>query len=198
MLKDSSKGDDVEVVTVIDREDEATLERVIQFSPFSPNIVTVDGHPDPVFKWNEGAKVARGNWLMLGADDLLWTRNWIAESLNTEGHHGFLAFRDNPRSDKAYEPHYMATRDWLKKYNGGVLCIPHYKHWYIDVEIASRALRAGHYKVSRAILPHKHYLFGTAPVDSTYDKAKPYYSDDCKIYAQRLEQCFPNDFESYL
>jgi len=199
ILRENSRTT-LEIVVILDKEDTESKYKLLAY--FNEEVKEyfivkiMEGHPSPVEKWNEGAKLSSGEWLMLGADDVEWTPAWDDISLKTFPNKGFLALRDFADSKKVFEPHFMATRQWLKMYNGGVLAIPHYKHWYLDLEIA---LRAGkHYEVSQAVLPHKHVIWGTAPNDKTYKRAKPYYEIDSQIFDDRRKRGFPNDFESYL
>lgn len=191
----------VEAIVVLDEEDIASKNAVCNYGASGVSIpLTVrvlKGHPTPIEKWNHGAKHSTGSWIMLAADDIEFTRNWDQISFDTPNK-GFLAFRDTPESRKNFEPHYMATREWLRMYNGGVLATPHYRHWCPDVEIADRAKAQGHYKVSNAIIPHKHYLFGTATKDSTYEKGQVHYMNDLQLLKRRQEQGYLDDFESYL
>jgi len=199
-LQKYSKGS-VEVVVILDGEDKSSLEAVTDFATKGVTIpITVrilKDHPTPIEKWNHGAKHSKGGWIMLAADDIVFTQEWDIVSLATPNH-GFLALRDTVQLDRWFEPHYMATRGWLKQFNGGVLACPHYKHWCPDTEIAQRAHRAGHYKVSEAIIPHNHIIWGTAPNDATYDRAKPYHNTDLKLFNERMSKSFPNDYEGYL
>ena len=201
-LEATTEGIPIEIVVIVDEGDEITLENVKTFCEWSitarKNIThilqVVKGSPSPVEKWNSGAMRSSGEWLVLGADDLDWSPGWLRKSLDTSNK-GFLALRDFNLSEKNFEPHYMATREWLKEFNGGVLTIPWYMHWGCDLEIARRAQRAGHYVVSAAILPHEHYLWNLAPNDTTYEKAKPHLRSDLDKFNERELKGFPDDFD---
>lgn len=191
----------VEAIVIIDEEDIASKNAVCNYGASGVTIpitvIIVKGHPTPVEKWNNGAKHAHGFWIMLGADDISFTPQWDILSTHTPNM-GFLALRDSADSKKHFEPHYMATKDWLREHNGGVLACPHYKHWCLDVEIAARAQKLNHYKVSNTIIPHNHFIFGTADNDSTYERGRVHYKNDLMLLRDREIKGFPDDFESYL
>ncbi len=196
-LKNTTRTHETEVIIIVDEEDKATQAILKDNSLAKNGCFIVPGHPSPVSKWNFGAKQSKGEWLVLGSDDIDWSHEWLTLSLSTPNA-GFLALRDFPNSDKFYEPHYMATREWLKKNQGGVLCVPHYKHWGLDLEVAMRAHRTFTYRVSRAVLPHLHYLWGMAVNDSTYNRALPHQLIDLELYKQREKDGFLDDYEGYL
>jgi len=200
-LKENSKGL-VEVIIIADEKDRETIEAVCNYGSTGVTIPlelrVLKGHPTPIEKWNHGARNAKDvEWIMLAADDIVFTHKWDIISVATPNY-GFLALRDSPTSEKHFEPHYMATRDWLRTNNGGVLACPHYKHWCPDVEIADRARALGHYVVSEAIIPHNHVIFETASNDATYEKGKAHYAEDLALLHKRQIQGYLNDFESYL
>jgi len=202
-LEETTEGIPIEIVVIADEGDIKTItackdyfqERAARRDNQNNYILqVVKGSPTSVEKWNSGAMRSSGEWLVLGADDLDWSFGWLRKSLDTPNK-GFLALQDFDLSEKNFEPHYMATRAWLKEFNGGVLTIPWYKYWGPDLEIAKRAQRAGHYVVSAAVVPHKHYLWNLTSNDSTYKKAKPYLKTDLDKFNERELKGFPNDFD---
>lgn len=207
-LVDTTTKGVTETIVIVDAEDYDSVKVCADVathpenSDFHLRCISMEGSPFGVEKWNEGAKRGTYNhigstWLALVADDLEFPDNWLADSLECENE-GFLAFRDTEGSCKFYEPHYMATVDWLKKYNGGVLAVPHYKHWGIDVEIASKARTSGTYRVAKAVLKHNHVLNSGAMTDSTYEKGETFHVRDMEMFNLRRIDNFPNNFKGYL
>lgn len=192
-----------EVIIILDEVDPESQDKaknyIINISkrPDTYTISTLKGSPTAIEKWNHGARKSIGEWLVLAADDLHWTYDWMKASLATDNK-GFLALRDTYNSAKAFEPHYMSTREWLKKNQGGVLAVPHYTHWGPDLEIAMRARNLGHYQVSNAILPHTHWIWGTAIKDNTYKRAEETHKKDLLLFEERMKKNFPDDFENVL
>jgi len=92
----------------------------------------------------------------------------------------------------------MVTREWCRKYQGGVFVVPHYKHWGLDPEICSRAVMSNTYKLAPIFITHNHYLTGKSKKDSTYMRAEKYHKLDMLLYEERMKLGFPNDFEGYL
>lgn len=184
-----------ELIVIIDSND---YETISVLKVFHISFLTMVPGVTPVEKWNYGLLHAKQPWIMLAADDIVFSGDWINRSLNTPNR-GFLGFHDEVSEfDKGFMPHYMATREWLKTYQNGVLCVPHYKHWGPDLEICARAIRSKTYAVSTASIRHKHVFFDTQFADSTYDKAKPHYQNDVKMFYTRRENGFPDDFTSIL
>ena len=200
-LNRNSTGE-IETVLIIDESDYKTRDAVIAFAktPSFAKPITLRvmaGHPTAMEKWNHGAAYAAHEWLMLAADDIFFTPEWDKKSLETLNN-GFLALRDNPMSIKEFEPHYMATKTWLRNHNGRVLACPHYKQWGPDVEIADRAKLIGDYKVSEAVIPHFHVYFHTAFNDATYERGRVHWESDLRLLQKRKAAGYPNDFEGCL
>ena len=91
------------------------------------------------------------------------------------------------------------TRDYIEKYNGGVLVCPAYLHNFVDVEATIRAKNAGryHYAVD-AIVEHRHYLWGKAEKDATYKLSEGTFLPDQETFKKRAAAGFPDDFEPIL
>lgn len=195
-----------ETIVIVDAEDYDSV-KVCADIATAPNVFTLrcismEGSPTAVEKWNEGAKKSSykhldETWLMLAADDIIFPRGWLEDAIASENK-GFLAFRDTEGSKKFFEPHYMATVKWLKDYNGGVLAIPLYTHWGLDVETAARARNSNTYCVATPIIKHNHWIFNTAPQDSTYVRGSRSHARDIELFNSRRIDKFPNNFRGYL
>ncbi len=195
-LKATTQGHDVQTVIVLDEDDAASI-NAIGATPVTP--IVLSGEPkNAVEKWNLGAHAASGDWLVLGADDLEWGDGWLEKALTTPNQ-GFIGFNDGHMDGKELATHYMMTREYSRAHNGGVLAIPHYHSWYLDVEATERAKRAGKFAFAReAYVEHRHPLWNKAQMDDTYRRGQQWYAIDQQTYAERSRAGFPDDFESVL
>lgn len=189
-----SKGT-AELIAVMDQDDQASInlrgiERKIIVPPLSI----------PAYKWNEAAKVALGNWLVTISDDCIPDPDWLKNALKTPNK-GFIGLPDGVTGDRNnyFTPLYMATKKWLKKYNGGVLVIPYYQSWYADIETANRAHRSRTYVVGwQSTVKQLHTIFGSAPNDEIYKIGESRRAADLATYNYRFRIGFPDDFQGVL
>ncbi len=154
----------------------------------------------PCVKWNNAARKARGEWLVTISDDCMPEDKWLGSALNTVNR-GFLGLPDGVTGDRnnLFTPLYMATKEWLRKYNGGVLVIPCYKSWFADVETCIRARRSNTYIVSKnSVVTQLHPVFKTAQDDEMYKLGETRRAEDFKTYHLREDKGFPDDFERCL
>ena len=180
-LLETTRDHNIEIICVLDSDDTASHE-LVKGLP-----VRIVENADPslmgIPKWNMGAAVARGEWLVTGADDVVWLPGWL----------------DDGHSDGRFATHYMVTRQFAIDHLGGVLQIPAYKSWYSDIEVYERAVRAQLYVFATdAHIEHKHAAFKEVPEDEIYQRGEPHHTDDMRIYKQRREDGFPNDFEAVI
>jgi hypothetical protein len=149
-----------------------------------------------VEKWNIGAASAQGDWIALGADDLIYHHAWAEEALRANIG-GFVGFNDMWLRTDEFATHFMMTREFMVEHNGGCLAIPAYHSWCIDMETAARARRAGVYVWARkAIVEHRHVDHGIARMDATYEIGRVWHEIDKEIFARREAEGFVDDFEA--
>jgi len=190
----SGKDFSIEILPIIDVDDLTTkslLDKTGIKYYLTPPFST------PIFKWNEGLRHSSGDWIVQGADDILFPEDWLKKAFLTPNH-GFLALSDGRMKDVPYEPHYMAERTWLKKYMGGVLACPKYNHYFNDLEIGARANKIGQFIRARIIIQHNHCVWNTAKKDSTYKKGEKFFNLDRVLYDERKQLNFPDDFSSVI
>lgn len=155
-------------------------------------------HAGAVAAWNTGYRAALGKYLVLGADDLVFCDpTWIEEALSLMSEqHGYVGLNDSNRGGDDFATHYMVSRNWIDEHNGGLLCTPHYRHQYFDVEQASRARKSGQYVfASRAIVKHEHPAFGKREADTTDLVRDSWQQSDRCIYELRAGLGFPIDWQ---
>ena len=93
----------------------------------------------------------------------------------------------------------MMTKEWARKFHGGVLVIPHYKSWYADVETCARAQASLTFRLAKnSVVRALHPLFGNAENDEIYQIGQSRQKEDLKIFNERKIEGFPDDFESVL
>lgn len=184
-----------ELIVVMDEDDKASISlRGIGRKIIVPPLST------PAFKWNKAARYALGNWLVTISDDCIPEKDWLKNALKTPNK-GFIGLPDGVTGDRNnyFTPLYMATKAWLRKYNGGVLVIPCYKSWYADIETAQRAHRSHTYVIAEhSVVTQLHSIFQTAPDDEIYRIGRERQAADLDMFNQRVLARFPDDFERVL
>ena len=196
-LKESTKHHDVEIIPILDDNDYRSRHTLGNLDiPF----LTYPNPIDPVTKWNFGAQKSQGDWIFHCSDDHNWSNvdDWLKKTIETKDHKGWIGIQDQFRTNKWFCPFFLASRDWLRRNQGAVFVVPHYKHWGIDCEIALRAIRTNTYIVNPDVrFHHSHPCFGY-PTDETYRVAEPKYKIDMDLFYQRRANGFPDDFVGYL
>lgn len=195
---------DVECLVVVDHDDEATYTALASIEGDDSRLTFItndDPEATAVMKWNAGARMAKGDWFVLGADDLWFHDGWLTAALEADenasgGGGGFVGFNDCHTDGTAYATHYMMRRDYLTKFNGGVLACPHYHSWYIDVEAAERAKRAHTYTYAAdAVVEHRHPVWSREPGDETYRRGQKWHTQDQETFFSRARAGFPDDYD---
>ena len=189
----------VRIVLVMDEDDAATLELAAQYQgtlPIHP-LVVKPGYT-AAEKWNMGADAATTNTLVFAADDLVFHDGWAEKTTVA-----LKAFPDGSAlvgfdelADSPHPLHYAVTRKLLTEINGGVLSVPHYRSWYMDVELCAKARAHGRYLPKcGAIVEHRHPQHGTAPIDATHRLGfLANQHRDRWIFQQRERAGFPTDW----
>jgi glycosyltransferase involved in cell wall biosynthesis len=159
------------------------------------------GGSGPVAAWNHALKVSTGEWLVLGADDLVFNPGWYEEMARGFEQGGFVALTYYPNNTIIHDwaTHFGMTREYIKKWNGGCMLTPHYHHQWIDPEASARAQYAGEYVEGVQIIEHKHPAYGTAEIDDTYRQGcYKWGTPDGEVFRRRQRQGFPDDFEAII
>jgi hypothetical protein len=149
-----------------------------------------------VYAWNQLLSFApHYDNYVLGADDLIFEAGWLAaakRALTYIGGHGIVALNDGNDTGDIYAAHWLTTKMFIDTQLGGVMYPPMYKSWWCDREISDIAKAQNKYIYARdAVVKHKHYSFGTAPIDETYTDAMRNYQADEVTYLTRKAQGFP-------
>jgi len=193
---------------VIVTEDEATRDAATAFllSCETDNLdgfqvlyqQTHRGHPRA---WNAGLASSHGEYIAFWADDLWPHPGWLDTAMpyfdRFPGRVGYVGFNDLQHDgNKVLITHYIAHREYIIKYQGGVLGYPHYKRVCNDTESYARAKKAGLWVWAHdAIVEHLHPCVGKREMDR-YDRLNAeMFEGDVKTYHEHEALGFPDDFE---
>lgn len=148
--------------------------------------------------WNAALSHAKGNLLVLAADDLEWGPGWLSAALmkmdEFPGGWGLVGFNDGHWGDDL-STHYLMARRFVVEVLGGVVAWDGYKHSFNDREANARALMAGRYAWCKdAHVFHRHWIFGDRHQDETDSRLLGDHAESQLLYQARLAAGFPNDF----
>lgn len=189
-VKSSSTRRDVEIVVVTDtaecKEALASLKGVA--------LVHLPVKVKASIAWNEGAQVAKGDWLVPAAEDLFFHPCWwevLAPHLNEAW--GVVGFNDLSGSDNPLATHFAASKLFAVDVLGGVLVPPVYHHAYVDVEVCERAAdRHAYVYLDGCHVEHLHPAWGKAEKDALYDENSLSFAQDRATFIYRRSIGFPN------
>jgi hypothetical protein len=196
-LFESVRGNEIATYAVFDADD---IESINALSTAFPQVrrIVVTPPATPIYKWNEGLREAAKDpdmtHVVLGADDLAWRLGWLDEVMKVKS--GFVGLNTLEYGER-HCTHFVLTREFIVRVNGGVIFTPHYKHLFADNEILERARRAGEFRYCKdAIAEHLHPAHGKGPLDDVYTRATAFWTEDQATYERRLAANFPNDYEA--
>lgn len=151
--------------------------------------------------WNYGLTLARGNYFVHMGDDGRFHGNALELAYNTlkdrfQGY-GMVAFNDwNLNGDTQVGTHVIFNRQFCKDVLGGVMVVPHYKAYCVDLEFNERAKSVGrYYWCQQAILEHLHSSNGKRETFPEELEKVPFTEDDMRLFNERKSRGFPDDFE---
>ena len=199
-VRSTTLSDYYELIVLVEDGDTETWNFINKTPlPATIKIFAIPTGSSPIAAWNIGLKKSLAPWILLAADDIEFPSLWLEDALSTPNQ-GFLALPEKEGGNPTlnWEPHFMATRAWLKEFQHGVLTIPHYRHWGTDVETCDRATRSNTFIRARTIIVHHHWMKDASLIDSTYQNAQKFYNRDIMLYQTRKSMGFPNDFESVI
>lgn len=159
-----------------------------------------------VAAWNDAVQYATGQFLEPWGDDFWACDGWLHAALNHYDKIGkpevsYIGLRDDNNKEVPDTLFTMAigTREFYKQIIGGVLIIPWYKSWYDDTEKFFKAKHAGVASYCpEAKIEHRHWCWGLAAKDKTYEDAERYQSMDGMIFHHRSRLGFPIDYPSII
>lgn len=188
---------EVECIVLVDSGDSESGDFLSSVYPMSKNIIWYFvSNKRPIDKWNHGMMLATGDVMVVAANDVEFGDKWLGYALDAldsvpDGN-AMVAFNDTITTPEVSSPHFLMSREYIIKYNGGVLMPPVYKKQFPDVENRLRAQSLGRYVCAKAsIVKHLHPLTNTAPWDEIYREGLDTFDEDQKLCAERQKQEFP-------
>ncbi len=154
-------------------------------------------------KWNHGTLLASGDVIVCAANDVEFGDKWLEYALDAldsiNDGNAMVAFNDSVTDPEVSSPHFLMTREYIVKYNGGVLMPPVYKKQFPDVENRLRAQSLGRYVCAKAsIVKHLHPLTNTAPMDDVYKMGLDTFEEDQRLCQERQKAGFEITWEPVL
>lgn len=155
------------------------------------------GHGDYARKMNHGFRHSHNDFVLLGADDLVFHKHWDQEVLVVAQQSGAAVVGTNDLGNPAvtrkhqFSTHALVRRSYVKKQGAsadgpGVLCHEGYDHNFVDRELwdvaESRGLTAF---APRSRVEHMHPHWGKSVMDATYEKGLAQFFDDQRLYWSR-------------
>lgn len=155
----------------------------------------------PLEAYNIAAAKAKGTHLFDFDDDAWFADGWLAEVYKTFDVAPGNAYVKIPSDATTYwAERAIGNRQFYIDVLGGVISIPHYYSQWNDVEKSDRALMANCFRVAdKAYIEHRHWVYGKAAMDETYQEGGGKYANiDMATYQRRKALNFPNDYEGVI
>ncbi len=191
-IEDRIPGHKIEIVVILDASDPASFEAMRGL----PVTVVSTGRDftTAVEKYNLGYPVSTGEWIVSGADDLMWYDGWLEAALTTDND-GWVGFNDGHTQQVGFATHGMVRREVVDRCMAGYFTLPWYKSWYGDFEARARLARGGvRYVIALdALVEHRHPIWGTASEDDTYRLGARFHGEDLAEFNRRSALGFPDD-----
>jgi len=197
-LRDSVGNHPIEVVAAVDadRETESAIRR------YTDKILWSDTYRGSSNAWNACLAQAKGDPVVLAADDLVFEFGWLDRALEElaefDDGWGLVGFNDGHWNGDL-STHYLMSRRFIVEVLGGVVAWPEYKHSFIDVETCDRAKAAGRYRwCAKAHVRHEHWTWGTRQRDDTDTRRLGDHAESARVYRERAAAGFPNTTEAVI
>lgn len=196
-LFETTPRDAFEAITVIDANDLEACELALKYSDI---VLFRRQREGAVSGWNDGAAIARGDYFLLGADDIRFRTGWYEAAMaamdSLDGY-GMVGFNDMSPNAEGRSTHFLISRDYAVDRLGGVLMPPVYDHNYTDWEVQKRAVRDGVYVWSEdARVEHEHVDWHKNVWDEVYEITREHLDDDRELYYRREAAGFPNNYRA--
>lgn len=194
------ESDKTEIVIACEDDDK----EVWIWSPDINIAVCKEKMKGPAYAWNTALQ-----WLedrnktydlyVLASDDIEFLSGWLEQVIKVqqETNRGLIGLNDNSgKYERAgFCTHYAMTREFIKKYNGGVVACPHYSADFTDREIIDRADLVDQFAYAKeANIIHYH----RKQDDLGYKKADDQRQAMRELYLKRKRDNFPNDYPAII
>lgn len=156
--------------------------------------------------WNQGLKLAQGDILFPAGDDTIFHPGWLDYALESHkdrlGGYGCVGLNDGAYDgNRQVATTLLFDRQFCKDIFGGVIAVPVYKYYCVDLELNERAKLANKfYWDERAVVEHIHSAHGKRPIDDVdrYKMDTDWMVKDNILFEERKQAGFPNDFEAII
>lgn len=154
------------------------------------------GPADFAKKINAGYRHTEGDFIQIGADDLIFHKGWDLEALAFKDTAGVIGTNDmhNPRVKRGvHSTHPLIAREYIEKWGGtfdgsGEVFCELYDHQYVDDELVQTAIMRHRWQFARnSLVEHRHPYFGGNEMDGTYEKALRRSREDHHLYMERYK-----------
>jgi GT2 family glycosyltransferase len=194
----TTEGHDIEIIAAVDGPPEDALE-LEQLGCVVDHSAEMRGSSRA---WNDALKLAKGDPIVLAADDLEFQAGWLDAALETLAEFpdgwGFVGFNDGHWGPEL-STHYLMSRRFVVEVLGGVIAWEAYRHSFNDREANARAIEAGRYAwCEDARVYHRHWIFGDRPQDGTDTRLLGDHPESERMFDERQAAGFPNDYEAVI
>jgi hypothetical protein len=172
--------------------DDAQIEACLQTQA---NVLIVEweaGPGDYARKMNYGYSMTERPWLFLGADDIEFSEGWIEKALALGGEViGTNDLANGQVKRGEFGTHCFVSRRYVTEEGGsadgpGVLLHEGYDHNFVDRELCHLAQQRKVFSFARdSVVRHRHPLWKTARMDSTYRKGLARFHEDRALFLER-------------
>lgn len=163
--------DQVEVCVRLDDDDPEGADYLAQAYPLATNNV-VAKRGVMANAWNDAAAVARGDILMLAADDLRFrTRGWdtaVRQAVEKVHDRIVLVYARDGHADERMATHPFVTKEWVAAVHR--FTAPYFESDYVDLwlhDVATRIDRITY--LPDVLIEHMHPSFGKGEWDKTHE-----------------------------
>lgn len=153
------------------------------------------GPSDYPRKMNRALEHTDGEWVFLGADDIVPRRCWANTAVErAEARYHVIATNDRANRQVMsglFGTHCLVRRRYIEEQGAsfgrrGTLFHEAYDHNFCDREMCGVARERGVYTFSRdAVVEHRHPNWRTAKNDATYEKGRENWKDDLELFLER-------------
>jgi len=192
-----------EILFVYESEDEATKEAIDQVAMLLDHRTFAMYAIKNIHKKNyagavqSGFNESIGSLLFLGADDLDFSMDWDTPCVSLMKEEGVSVVGTNDLHNQGvlegwHATHYLIDRSYLSRVGGVIDVGPGsvnylgYDHNYPDTEFIETASHRGVFRPClESVVEHRHFVFGLAAKDSTYEKGYAKLNEDAALFESR-------------
>lgn len=154
------------------------------------------GRSDYPRKMNAAYRDTEGEWMLMGSDDITFMPGWENAALAVAETEQASVIATNDMANAQvkrgrFGTHALVRRSYIDERGGsmdgpGVLIHDGYDHNFCDRELCHVAQSRGVYSFApRSQIVHRHAIWGTAPMDATYEKGRENFTEDQRLFYER-------------